>query len=503
MNMIQDLLQRFYYIPAIIIWLIILIKYRQVLGFKFRALKSELRPGKVVFLPLLAIMVVLITFALVLPFSYDEAFTFTQFTYPGPQQSLFNYPAPNNHVFHSLLTCITWRIFGFTHSELSVRLPALFFSAFTLYFVFTRYLEGNMYAVLLFSILYLFSPNIVEFAFQARGYSIQIFCALASYFFVIDNKTTRNLTFFERLNIILLISVIGLFTNPAYLYTASCIYLMFVTIHYRAIKKEFISFALINVFYGITLLLLYTPIIASKGLHTITTNETVIPVNGFSDRLFAHLKFLVNFLTLPNPLAWVVIVLFIWNTIKQKLYYNVYLVVIPVILMCVFKQLPFGRVFLPIGAILLVNACMAITSSKGFIKITAAPPSLTLQLTAFLLIAASCVLSWFYFDNYHKKDNLATAYYYKKIRPVISGYDTVYTKNINISSDWDLHEILSASLKLKGKGIENAIDIDRDIKEYNFGSAIILSTERFADFKVVDSTADFDGDPVYILDPKK
>src|SRR5689334_1864619 len=207
--MSQHLLQKLYWIPVFIAWLFILLKYRSILGYKFKLLKLDNRPSKMLWLPLIAIMAVLITLALVLPFSYDESFTFTQFTYNGPQQALFNYPAPNNHVFHSLLTCITWFIFQWTHAEMAVRIPALFFSAYTLYFVFTRYLEGNLYAAIFFGMLYLFSPNIIEFAFQARGYSIQIFCGIASYYIATDKKTISNLPFFPRLNIILLLSVIG------------------------------------------------------------------------------------------------------------------------------------------------------------------------------------------------------------------------------------------------------------------------------------------------------
>jgi hypothetical protein len=501
MNTIQALLQKFYFIPVIIIWLIILVKCRHMLGFKPGLLKGAVRPGKHIFLPLLAILSVLLTLSIVLPFSYDESFTFTQFTYPGFQPALFNYPAPNNHVFHSLLTCITWRVFGFIQSELTVRLPALCFSAFTLYFIFTRYLEGNMYAVVLFGLLFLFSPNIIEFAFQARGYSIQIFCAVVSYFFAGDNKTIGNVSFRQRLNIILLISAIGMFTNPAYLYAASCIYLIFVTLNFREIKKDFIPFILINVFYGLTLLLLYTPIIASKGLQQITANPYITAPEGFSvgGQMLSHLKGLVNYLTLPYGLGWMVIILFIWNTIRQKSYYNLYFLVIPVILMFVLKQLPFYRIFLPIGAIILVNACMAVTGSKVFKKITAVPVSLKHLAPALLLLSAGCILSWFYFNNYHKKDDLSKAYSFKKIEPAISGHKIVYTKNI--TSDWDFYEILSAYLKIRG--IDHPVEIEKDLKEYDFKSAIIVSTEPLPGLKVVDSTSEFEGEPLLVIDPNK
>ncbi|OQP45266.1 hypothetical protein A4H97_32630 [Niastella yeongjuensis] len=498
--MSQHLFQKLYWIPVFIAWLFILLKYRSILSYKFKLLKPANRSSKALLLPLMAILAALITLALVLPFSYDESFTFTQFTFPGPQQALFNYPAPNNHVFHSLLTCITWFIFQFTHSEIAVRIPALFFSAYILYFVFTRYLEGNLYAAVFFGILYLFSPNIIEFAFQARGYSIQIFCSLATYYFITDKKTISNLPFFARLNLVLLLTTIGLFTSPAYLYTAGGIYLMFVTLNIRDIKKEPFSFALINIFYGLTVVLLYTPIIASKGLHTIVANHWVGPVDGFTlKNVLEHLNNLVKFLTLPQQLGWIVIVLFVLNSIKQRAYYNMYILVIPVVLMFLLKQLPVYRVFLPIGCIMLINACMAVTGSKLFQRTTAIPLSFLQQAPAIVLIAVSSVLGYYYFDNYHPKDDLSHAYRFKKIQAVLPLHDKVYSNALGDS--WAIWEILSASTKLRG--IEWIREIEKDIKEYDLKSALILSTVPLENMKVIDSTTDADGRKILIMEGGK
>lgn len=498
--MSQHLFQKLYWIPVFIAWLFILLKYRPILSYKFKLLKPDNRPSKTLWLPLMAIMAVLITLALVLPFSYDESFTFTQFTYPGPQQALFNYPAPNNHVFHSLLTCITWFIFQFTHLELAVRIPALFFSAYTLYFVFTRYMEGNLYAAVFFGILYLFSPNIIEFAFQARGYSIQIFCSLVSYYLITDKKTVNNLPFFARLNLVLLLTAIGLFTSPAYLYTAGIIYLMFVTLNFRDIKKEPFSFALINIFYGLTVVLLYTPIIASKGLHTITANDWVGPVEGLTlQSVLKHLNSLVEFLTLPQKLGWIVIALFVLNSIKQRAYYNIYILVIPVVLMCILKQLPVYRIFLPVGCIVLINACMVVTGSKLFQRITAAPLSFLQQAPAIILIAVSSVLGYYYFDNYHTKDDLSHAYRFKKIQAALPLHDKVYTKALGDS--WAIWEILSASMKLHG--VEEIPEIEKDVKEYDLKSALILSTVPLENLKVIDSITDADGRKILIMESSR
>jgi len=95
--------------------------------------------NKAVYWPLAAIIAMLVTFALTLPLSYDESFTFNEFTSKDILTSISNYPVPNNHVFHSILTNITWAIFSFTRSEMAVRLPALLFTALSLYFIYTRF----------------------------------------------------------------------------------------------------------------------------------------------------------------------------------------------------------------------------------------------------------------------------------------------------------------------------------------------------------------------------
>lgn len=496
----QKLLHNYYWIPVLLIWLFILLKYRQALVYKLYLYRGEAQAGKAIYFPLLAIMVMLFTLALGLPLSYDEAFTFNEFTYKGFWSSLSTYPVPNNHVFHSFLTNITWEVLGFTGSELSVRLPALSFTAFTLYFVFAKYLEGNIYSIVLFSLLFLFSPNIIEFAFQARGYSIQVCCGLLSYYFACDARGIKHFSFRQRFNVALLLTVVGLFTSPAYLYTAGSVCLIFLVVNFGELKKDFLFVSIISVFYGLTLVLLYSPIIVNQGLHQITNNPFVVPVDFFNfDVELIKFKELVRYVTLPYGLGWIVIILFLWNTGRQKAYYNLVLILVPFVLMFVLKQLPFNRVFLPIGAIILVNASMAISGSDWFKKITDARNGLAHHLTALSIISGAIILSYIYFNGFHKKDDLLKAYNFKKIASAISGRQKVYTKDLN--SCWDMVQILWAHLRLKG--MEAPIELDKDLKEYNFKSSIILSSQPLPDFRIIDSTEEFEGKTLLIIDPKQ
>ena len=495
----QKLLHNFYWVPLLIIWVIIVWKYRQSLALKFRLFKGEVPAGKSVYLPLLAIMVMLFTFALVLPLSYDESFTFNSFTSEGFLASLTTYPVPNNHVFHSFLTNISWEVLGFTNSELAVRLPALCFTAFTLYFVFAKYLEGNIYSIVLFSALFLFSANIIEFAFQARGYSIQVFFGVASYFFACDPRSKKQAGFRERLNILLLLSALGMFTSPAYLYTAGTVCLIFVLVNFRELTQDWLFFLIACIFYGLTIVLLYTPIIVNQGIQVITSNQFVAPIAVTFDGVLAKIKELIKFLTLPYGLGWITVVLFIWNTVRQKAYYNILLLVVPFILMIVLKQLPFNRVFLPFGGILLVNAAMGVSGSNWFKNITTRSISLAHHLTALVIVSVTCVLSYLYFNDFHKKDDLLKAYNFKKVATAMKGRQKVYAKDIN--SNWDMLQILWAHIKLKGK--EGPIELDKDLKEYNFKSSIILSCQPLPGLPIVDSTEEFEGKTLLIIDPLK
>jgi hypothetical protein len=496
----QKLLLNFYWVPVLLILLVILLKYRQALAFKPGLFKKETGAGKAVYLPLLAIMAMLFTFALTLPLSYDESYTFNEFTYNGFWASISTYPIPNNHVFHSLLTNISWKILGFSRSELAIRLPALCFTAFTLYFVFAKYLEANIYSIVLFSLLFLFSPNIIEYAFQARGYSIQICCGVVSYYFAGDARGIKSFSFRERFNVVMLFSAAGMFTSPAYLYTAGTVCLIFLIVNFRQVRKDFLFFTLVSVFYGLTVVLLYTPIIVTQGLHKIINNPFVTPIDYFNfDFEISKIKELVKYVTLPNDLSWIVVILFLWNTVRQKAYYNLLLVFIPAILMFVLKQLPFNRVFLPIGAILLVNATMAISCSDWFKKITAARSSCAHHLTALLIVSGASILSYIYFNDVHIKDDLLKAYKFRKVASAISGHKKVYTKDLN--SSWDLLQILWAHMKLKN--IEGTIELEKDLKQYIFKSSLILSSQPLSDFRIIDSTEEFEGKTLLIIDPKQ
>jgi len=67
-------------------------------------------------------------YAISFPVSYDEAWTYINFTEKGLLSSISFYPSPNNHVLHSVLTNLSYYL-PFTQT-VNLRLPSIIISVF-------------------------------------------------------------------------------------------------------------------------------------------------------------------------------------------------------------------------------------------------------------------------------------------------------------------------------------------------------------------------------------
>ncbi|MFH1059958.1 MAG: glycosyltransferase family 39 protein, partial [Pseudomonadota bacterium] len=106
-----------------------------------------------------------------LPLRYDEATTFIEYASRPLAVGLSYYSAPNNHLFHTLLVGLGTRLFG--ESEAAIRLPALlagWLAVAAAYLVFR--LIHHRRAGLMAAALAAGCPILVEFAVNARGYSL-------------------------------------------------------------------------------------------------------------------------------------------------------------------------------------------------------------------------------------------------------------------------------------------------------------------------------------------
>lgn len=105
------------------------------------------------------------------PMLYDEAFTYNIFASRPMLRIISDYQLPNNHIFHSLLVHFTTGIFG--SQPWAVRLPAFLAGVWLIpagYLVARAFFDRD--TALLSAALTGFMPILVDYATNARGYSL-------------------------------------------------------------------------------------------------------------------------------------------------------------------------------------------------------------------------------------------------------------------------------------------------------------------------------------------
>ncbi len=142
------------------------------------ALLTETRPHRVSLLIVMALGILLRLAYLGEPPRYDESATYLEFAGRSLFHVLTLYPAPNNHVLHSLLAWASCRIFG--DSPQALRLPVLFAGVILIPLIYAtarRFAGRN--AGLFAAALVAVSGPLVLYSGDARGYMLQaVFFAL-------------------------------------------------------------------------------------------------------------------------------------------------------------------------------------------------------------------------------------------------------------------------------------------------------------------------------------
>jgi hypothetical protein len=369
------------------------------------------------FLPVLPIAVYCIYLACSLPLSYDESFTLKYFTNRGFFHSLTNYPAPNNHVLHTLLTTLTYPLLPIKNA-IALRLPAILFTLLSLLLA-GKTLRNQPGSFFIYCLLLIFSFGYIEYSFQARGYSLQVFFATASY--VLYNRSGY---FMERWGLFLLMTILGLYTSPAYLYIALPVGLMFLLNNLEEIRSSFKTWILLTL-YGIGLLiLLYAPIMLKSGYAVIVSNPTVSPLETVSVMdVCKHVVVIFNWFGLSR---WGIcmLVLFTGWVLWSKNYLLLLLIAVPILMMLVLKQLPFPRIFIPLYFITTLYSCQNLPRVffQKFLTHT--------YLTASLLTLASVVSLISYQQNTNRGD-INTAFEMKRLEERCDLQTLLVSTNVN------------------------------------------------------------------------
>jgi len=178
-------------------------------------LKNLRKPVRIALLLLLvAQLVVYGCYITIIPFHYDEWYSWRYFANTGFWNIFTSYPAPNNHVLYNMAARVF--VIAGIKPELAMRLPSLLASLIASYYFFKlcRELFGSVISVFLLAIL-ISLYNYIFYAVEARGYAfIYLFCVLLMY---ASLKLSHDYSGRYRLMLVLS-QFFGLLTVPTFLY---------------------------------------------------------------------------------------------------------------------------------------------------------------------------------------------------------------------------------------------------------------------------------------------
>jgi hypothetical protein len=212
------------------------------------------------------------------PIAYDEAYTFINFASRPFKHILADYSAPNNHILHTILVGIAYRIFG--GQPWVLRLPALIagiFMAPVMYIAARRFFSRSqaLGAAALMAVV----PVLIDYSVNGRGYTMLFLFALLLANFAGILVTRQNKPALIAYG---LTAALGFYTVPIFLYPMAGISLWVVTTYLFAREPRQDKLRQLAVFLGMCVLaglltfLFYSPVILfGSGLDSITGNEFV------------------------------------------------------------------------------------------------------------------------------------------------------------------------------------------------------------------------------------
>ena len=303
------------------------------------------------------------------PILYDEAFTFIQYASRSFKYILASYSAPNNHIFHTILVGIAYRLFG--GQPWILRLPA--FTAGMLGIPATYLTARRFFSApqsLAASALFAIAAGFINYSTNGRGYTMIILFALllANFGAILVQKQSKSALIAYGLT-----GALGFYTIPVFLYPMAGISL-WVAVTYLAEKDSWQSkwrrlgiFLAVCTASGLLTLFLYSPVIFfGTGFESIVGNEVVKALSwpDFMDGVGTRIAITWdNWMKGISPLeqtmlagGFLISLVLYWKVSRQKLPMQILLALAIAILLLVQRVTPFGRVFLYLEAFYLMFA---------------------------------------------------------------------------------------------------------------------------------------------------
>lgn len=314
-----------------------------------------LREPKLIFLFLFAV-ILLYKYAFLFPFTVDEAFSWVHLVNKGPVVSALYYPAPNNHIFYTIV-CSIVNYLPFDPVWV-MRIPtviAFILCIYMVYLVFARLINSN--AGIVGGILFIVHPSMIYYALHGRGYMFLVLFVLLSIWFLYS--TLINKVKYAQAGFIVS-AVLGFYTVPVFLYYF--ILLAFTAVMYVCWHKEWKSLRFIVTLFAtvaILTVLLYSPVIMLNGLDALIDNGWVQAQEFTLEQFFMYGMEVVQSVTAFSGLALALIVIFGISAVasfyyeKKSFRWLVWTLILWIPLLALIlniqKLMPFERIWVPLS----------------------------------------------------------------------------------------------------------------------------------------------------------
>lgn len=307
------------------------------------------------------------------PIEYDEAYTFVYFASRPFKYILADYSVPNNHIFHTILVGLAYRLFG--GQAWVLRLPAFIAGVLivpVMYITARRFFSRHqaLGAAALIAVANWF----IMYSVNGRGYTLLILFALLLTNFagilVIRHYSPRSEAKWGSKSALIafaLTAALGFYTIPIFLYPMAGVSLWVVMTYLIAREPWQNKLHRLAVFLGtctlagLLTLILYSPVILfGTGFSSIVSNEIVESLNWstFVENLDPRIartwqKWMVRIEPTAQDLlsgGFLISLLFYRKASNQKLPLQVFLALAIVILLVLQRVTPLPRMWLYLQA---------------------------------------------------------------------------------------------------------------------------------------------------------
>jgi len=331
--------------------------------------------------------------------AYDEAYTLIHFASRSIKVILADYSAPNNHIFHTILVSIAYRLFG--GEPWVLRLPAFIAGVLgvpAMYITARRFFTAPqaLGAAALIAVI----PLFINYSVNGRGYTMIVLFALllANFAAILVSQQSKPALIAYTLTVVL-----GFYTIPIFIYPMAGISLWVVLTYLFAEGSWQYKLRQVSVFLGACILaglltfVLYSPVIFfGTGLSSIISNDIVKSLNwsAFLENLDPRLLKTSNKLMFGVSqdveylfVAGFLISLFFYRKVSsQKLPIQVFLVLAVGILLVIQRVTPVPRVWIYLEAFYLMFAAGGWIWLAGLLVYRTAGPHLAEKILSFTVL---------------------------------------------------------------------------------------------------------------------